>query len=47
MHTTEEATAIVEAFLATPFSNEPRHARRIAILTEYERTHEPPALPGA
>jgi ribose 5-phosphate isomerase B len=47
MHTTEEATAIVEAFLATPFSNEPRHARRIAIVTEYERTHEPPALPGA
>jgi ribose 5-phosphate isomerase B len=46
MHSTEEATAIVEAFLATPFSGEQRHARRLAILAEYERTGEPPALEG-
>jgi ribose 5-phosphate isomerase B len=46
MHSTEEATAIVEAFLAAPFSEEQRHARRIAILAEYERTGEPPALEG-
>lgn len=46
MHSTEEATAIVEAFLATPFSEEQRHARRLAILAEYERTGEPPALEG-
>ncbi|WP_211347207.1 ribose-5-phosphate isomerase [Saccharothrix australiensis] len=45
MHTAEEATAIVEAFLATPFSDQPRHARRIALLTDYERTGEAPALP--
>ncbi len=45
MHTTEEAFAIVEAFLATPFSGQERHARRIAILSEYERTGEAPALP--
>ncbi|NUT52437.1 MAG: ribose-5-phosphate isomerase [Saccharothrix sp.] len=45
MHTTEEAVAIVEAFLATPFSGQERHARRIAILSEYERTGEAPALP--
>ena len=25
-------------FLATPFSQDPRHARRIAMLTEYETT---------
>ncbi|WP_367131436.1 ribose-5-phosphate isomerase [Saccharothrix sp. HUAS TT1] len=45
MHTTEEAVAIVEAFLATPFSGQERHARRIDILRDYERTGEAPALP--
>ncbi|HET9143953.1 ribose-5-phosphate isomerase [Actinophytocola sp.] len=46
MHSTEEAAAIVDAFVGTPFSGGPRHARRIAMLTEYERTGTPPALPG-
>ncbi|KAA2265256.1 ribose-5-phosphate isomerase [Solihabitans fulvus] len=46
MHSTEQATEIVEAFLATEFSTEPRHARRIEILTEYERTGQAPALPA-
>ncbi|UVS77609.1 ribose-5-phosphate isomerase [Actinokineospora sp. UTMC 2448] len=45
MHSAEEALAIVEAFLATPFSADERHARRIALISEYERTGEPPALP--
>jgi ribose 5-phosphate isomerase B len=45
MHSTEEATAIVEAFLATKFSGEARHARRIGIVSEYENTHVVPALP--
>ncbi|SDH88440.1 ribose 5-phosphate isomerase B [Actinokineospora alba] len=44
-HTTEEATAIVEAFLETPFSTDERHGRRIALLADYERTGEPPVLP--
>jgi ribose 5-phosphate isomerase B len=35
-HSLEEATAIVEAFLATAFSGAERHARRIAQLTAYE-----------
>jgi ribose 5-phosphate isomerase B len=45
MHSAEEAAEIVDTFLATPFSNEPRHARRIAQLTEFERTGTPPAIP--
>ncbi len=47
MHSTEGATEIVEAFLATPFSADERHARRIALLTEFERTGVPPALPAS
>jgi ribose 5-phosphate isomerase B len=40
MHTQDEATAIVEAFLTTPWSDEPRHQRRIDLLLDYERTGE-------
>jgi len=39
-HTVQEALAIVDAFVATPFSGEERHVRRIAMLAEYERTGE-------
>ncbi|MDG3008584.1 ribose-5-phosphate isomerase [Rhodococcus sp. D2-41] len=46
MHTLEQALEIVDAFLATPWSGEERHQRRIDILSEYERTGVPPALPA-
>ena len=40
MHSQEEATAIVEAFLTTSWSDEPRHQKRIDMLLTYERTGE-------
>jgi len=46
MHTPEEAAAIVDAFVATPFSGVARHSRRIRLLDEYERTGVPPVLPS-
>jgi ribose 5-phosphate isomerase B len=38
MHTEEEALELVRLFLATPFSGDPRHARRIGLLADYEKT---------
>ena len=37
-HTVDEAILFIDTFIATPFSEEERHARRIAQLTEFERT---------
>ena len=35
-HSVDEASEIVRAFLDTPFSEDPRHQRRIDMLTAYE-----------
>lgn len=44
MHDEATALEIVDAFLATPFSGDERHRRRIAMLGEYEQTRVlPPA----
>ena len=39
-HTVEEATELIEAFLAEPFSNDERHVRRIGKIAAYETTGE-------
>jgi ribose 5-phosphate isomerase B len=46
MHTLEFAAELAAAFVAEPFSEDPRHQRRIDTVAEYEKTHEPPALPS-
>jgi len=39
-HSVEEATALIEAFLQEPFSNDERHIRRIGKIAAYESTGE-------
>ena len=36
-HTFDEAVSFIDRFIATPFSGEERHARRIAQLAAYEQ----------
>jgi ribose 5-phosphate isomerase B len=46
MHSDDEATGFVETFLATEYSGEERHTRRIEMLAAYEATGELPPLPS-
>ena len=46
MHTQEEALEMVRVFLATPFSGDPRHARRIALLADYEKNRSAASAEG-
>lgn len=42
MHETDEAIALVETFLTTAYSREPRHDRRLAMVARYEELGELP-----
>ena len=42
-HSDEEATDLVLEFLKTPFSGDERHARRIGLVSDYERDRHRPA----
>jgi ribose 5-phosphate isomerase B len=42
----DDAVLLAKIFVETPFSGEPRHARRIAMIADYEKTGELPPLPA-
>ena len=46
MHPAAEAIAFAQVFLETPFSGEARHARRLALISDYEASGDLPPLPG-
>jgi ribose 5-phosphate isomerase B len=47
MYSTEDAVGFAKVFVATPFSGEARHARRLAEIADFEKTGDLPPLPSA
>src|SRR6516225_2026334 len=45
MYSVDDAVSFAKIFVETPFSGEPRHARRLAMITDYEKSGELPPLP--
>ena len=46
MYPVADAVGFARVFVETPFSAEPRHARRLAMIAGYEKSGELPPLPG-
>ena len=47
MYDIDAAVGFAKAFVGTAFSGEPRHARRLAMVADYEKTGELPPLPSS
>jgi ribose 5-phosphate isomerase B len=47
MYPVQDALGFARVFLETAFSGEPRHARRLEMISNYEKTGVLPPLPGA
>ena len=46
MYSVDDAISFTKIFLSTPFSGEPRHSRRLAMIADYEKTGDLPPLPA-
>lgn len=46
MHPIADILTFVDAFVGTAFSTEPRHQRRLDVITEFEKTGVAPELPA-
>ena len=46
MYSVDDAIGFTKVFLSTPFSGEPRHARRLAEISDYEKTGQLPPRPA-
>jgi ribose 5-phosphate isomerase B len=44
-YSTTDAVGFAKVFVETPFSQEPRHIRRLEMIADYEKTGELPPLP--
>lgn len=47
MYDDDAALGFVKVFVGTAFSGEPRHARRLEMITDFEKTGELPPLPSS
>ena len=47
MYSVRGAIGFVRIFVSTPFSGEPRHARRLAEIADYEKTGQLPPPPAS
>jgi len=46
MYPVADAVGFARVFVETPFSGESRHVRRLAMISDYEKTGQLPPLPG-